>query len=192
MSIRDNLKSVSNVRYNDDTDTVQIKTKDGVLHDWEKANLLWDGYLYKNGKQYEDITGGWVCTKYQVFNSNYTDESIGASVMYASVGKTSTPYVLTHNNAIPVKSGANNLIINCKQSCKWDEDRNNITVYDQNNNIIANNNYGKNSISSYTDILIPLSAGTTEIIIQIKGWCASGGNMWNDAGELYIANIRFE
>ena len=55
MSILDNLaKGTSNVIYNDDHDVVQIKTKDGVLHDWKQGGLQWK-YIFKDGVIDTDI-----------------------------------------------------------------------------------------------------------------------------------------
>lgn len=46
-----------NIRYNADTDTVQIYY-DGTWNDWKAGNMQ-TVYLYNNGDECTDVTGGW-------------------------------------------------------------------------------------------------------------------------------------
>lgn len=47
------------VRYDAETDMIQLKDDTGNWQDWKYAGLLWDGYLFNNGDEVAKATGGW-------------------------------------------------------------------------------------------------------------------------------------
>lgn len=47
------------IRYNAQTDMVQLKDANGNWVDWKNGGLLWNGCLFDGGNYYEQFTGGW-------------------------------------------------------------------------------------------------------------------------------------
>ena len=52
------LTGVGNIKYDQSDDWIKIYYNDG-WQNWKKAGFIWDFYLYKNGNNYSDYTGGY-------------------------------------------------------------------------------------------------------------------------------------
>lgn len=90
MAIFDNLGGGSkpNVFYTDETDKVQIRTKDGNVHNWKDGNLK-NLYLFKDGVVNTEIVGNFSANNYKRDTGNGT----GAPTL--TIGTTTMTYVST-------------------------------------------------------------------------------------------------
>ena len=59
---------------------------DGYIYQggWVQFSAKWDGYYYKNGNQYEAITGGWVAEQWGNYGTASNDPKLSVTSAYAA------------------------------------------------------------------------------------------------------------
>jgi hypothetical protein len=85
-----------NVRYNEETDMIQIKFI-GEWTDWRKAGLSWNGYIFNNGDECRSVTGGWTLSQKGTFNgaSSFGVTSTSIKFYSQSAGHSGTSILAT-------------------------------------------------------------------------------------------------
>lgn len=64
---------------------------------WVKFSLAWDGYYFKDGNQYEYITGGWTSDGYKYYNSAMNPGTVDTTLSIKSNGSNTASMVGTAN-----------------------------------------------------------------------------------------------
>lgn len=81
------LNSALSVRYNSQTDMVQIKDANGIWHDWKVGGLLFNGTLYENGTFFvnmEEVVDGNSSVSYNASSLSFIAESSRTCALISS------------------------------------------------------------------------------------------------------------
>lgn len=98
-----------NIRYNEDTDKVQLLFN-GIWTDWKNGNML-KKYLYVSGNECSDLTGGYAvgyysnhCTGAKVTNDNYLQINISGDKQYATYAWVTTKKLVNTTGYTKIKA----------------------------------------------------------------------------------------
>lgn len=149
----------------------------GMNGAWVQFSSTWDGYLYNNGDQIEDITGGWIAypndRNYVIFNSD--------SIQFVNGDNTASAAAIYTKNAIDI-SGYRNLTA---MGVVTDFDGNNIRI-----GITQNNTAGYNP--TFVASVDVSETGIMSATVDISGVSAGMyyASVWSKYSNFKITGIK--
>ena len=149
----------------------------GMNGAWVQFSSTWDGYLYNNGDQIEDITGGWIAypndRNYVIFNSD--------NIQFVNGDNTASAAAIYTKNAIDI-SGYRNLTA---MGVVTDFDGNNIRI-----GITQNNTAGYNP--TFVASVDVSETGIMSATVDISGVSAGMyyASVWSKYSNFKITGIK--
>ena len=113
---------------------------------WVKFSLAWDGYYFKDGNQYENITGGWSSEGYKYYDYSMKSATVGDTLSTRSSGNYTASMIGTYTSVDLTNVDAITVAVD--------------NVLDSSFAIM------KSKQLSATDFLISLNAGNQEIDVS--------------------------